>query len=73
MRRDGSSDALRRADLGDFLTDSGRRHDLAAVKEDGPRIRLRGLTRTALWGIFLFELVMAGFVIWFVVLAPLRN
>lgn len=33
----------------------------------------RGLTSTALRGILLFELVMAGFVIWFVVLAPLRN
>ena len=42
-------------------------------KKMDPRIRPRGLTRTALWGIFLFEFVMAGFVIWFVVLAPLRN
>ncbi|MDP7277540.1 MAG: Nramp family divalent metal transporter [Planctomycetaceae bacterium] len=38
-----------------------------------PRIRPRALTRAVLWAIFLFELAMAGLVIWFVVLAPLRN
>ena len=42
-------------------------------KKMDPRIRPRGLTRTGLWVIFLFELVMAGLVIWFVVLVPLRN
>ena len=42
-------------------------------KKMDPRIRPRRLTRIGLWVIFLFELVMAGLVIWFVVLAPLRN
>jgi|TARA_Y100000310_G_scaffold336761_1_gene422199 hypothetical protein len=37
-----------------------------------PRIRPRKLTRIGLWAIFTFEAVMACFVIWFVVLAPLR-
>lgn len=36
-----------------------------------PRIRPRAVTRYGLWAIFLFELVMAGFVVWFVVLPPL--
>jgi Mn2+/Fe2+ NRAMP family transporter len=45
---------------------------LQARKMD-PRIRPRTLTRVGLWVIFLFELVMAGFVVWFVVLAPLRG
>lgn len=45
---------------------------LQANKMD-PRIRPRALTRFGLWAIFLFELVMAIFVIWFVVLAPLRE
>ena len=45
---------------------------LQARKMD-PRIRPRTLTRIGLWVIFLFELAMAGFVVWFVVLAPLRS
>ena len=36
------------------------------------RIRPRRLTWITLWAVFLFELVMAGFVLWFVVLQPLR-
>ncbi len=38
-----------------------------------PRIRPRALTRYGLWLIFLFEAAMAAFVVWFVVLAPLRG
>ena len=38
-----------------------------------PRIRPRALTRYGLWVIFLFEAAMAAFVLWFVVLAPLRE
>lgn len=37
------------------------------------RIRPNKLTHSALWLIFIFEAVMAGFVIWFVVLEPLRT
>ena len=37
------------------------------------RIRPRPLTQFALWAVFLFELVMALFVVWFVVLAPFRG
>jgi len=33
-----------------------------------PRVRPSRFVRSAIWGIFLFELVMAGLVIWFVVL-----
>ena len=33
-----------------------------------PRIRPRAITRYALWAVFIFEAIMAGFVIWFVVL-----
>lgn len=33
-----------------------------------PRVRPSPFVRAAIWGIFAFELVMAGFVIWFVVL-----
>ncbi len=45
---------------------------LQARKMD-PRIRPRTLTRVGLWVIFVFELAMAGFVVWYVVLAPLRG
>ena len=38
-----------------------------------PRIRPRKLTYYGLWTIFFFELTMAGFVIWFVVLPPILN
>ncbi|GIS63022.1 MAG: hypothetical protein CM1200mP2_52470 [Planctomycetaceae bacterium] len=38
-------------------------------KKMDPRIRPRRFTRIALWAIFLFELVMAALVVWFVVLA----
>ncbi|HCD02877.1 MAG TPA: hypothetical protein DER64_20375, partial [Planctomycetaceae bacterium] len=38
-------------------------------KKMDPRIRPRRFTRIALWAIFLFELLMAGLVVWFVVLA----
>ena len=34
------------------------------------RIRPRTAARIGLWAVFLFELVMAGFVVWFVVLKP---
>ena len=37
------------------------------------RIRPRKLTYYGLWAIFFFELTMAGFVIWFVVLPPILN
>jgi Mn2+/Fe2+ NRAMP family transporter len=37
------------------------------------RIRPNKLTHSALWLIFIFEAVMAAFVIWFVVLEPLRS
>lgn len=37
------------------------------------RIRPNKLTHFALWLIFIFEAIMAGFVIWFVVLQPLRG
>ena len=37
------------------------------------RIRPRRLTYYSLWLIFFFELTMAGFVIWFVVLPPIIN
>ena len=40
-------------------------------KKMDPRIRPRIPTRIGLWVIFLFELVMAILVVWFVVLAPL--
>jgi len=43
------------------------------AKNMDPRIRPRAITRYGLWAIFLFEAAMAGFVIWFVVLGPLRN
>ena len=35
-----------------------------------PRIRPRTPTRIGLWAIFFFQLVMAGFVVWFVILKP---
>lgn len=35
-----------------------------------PRIRPSGAARAGLWAIFLFQVVMAGFVAWFVVLKP---
>ena len=38
-----------------------------------PRIRPRALTRYGLWVILTFEIVMAAFVIWFVVLGPLTG
>ena len=39
-------------------------------KKMDPRIRPRTVTRIGLWAIFLFQLVMAGFVVWFVILKP---
>ena len=38
-----------------------------------PRIRPRALTRYGLWVILTFEIVMAAFVVWFVVLGPLTG
>ena len=43
------------------------------AKNMDPRIRPGPLIHYGLWGIFLFELVMAAFVIWFVVPGPLRS
>jgi Mn2+/Fe2+ NRAMP family transporter len=43
------------------------------AKNMDPRIRPRAVTRYGLWAIFFFEALMAGFVIWFVVLGPLRG
>ncbi|MEM7077254.1 MAG: Nramp family divalent metal transporter [Pseudomonadota bacterium] len=43
------------------------------AKHMDQRIRPRRLTRIAMWLIFAFELTMAGLVLWFVVLAPLRG
>ena len=38
-----------------------------------PRVQPNKMVKYGLWLIFGFELIMAGFVVWFVVLAPIRG
>ena len=38
-----------------------------------PRVQPNKIVKYGLWLIFSFELIMAGFVVWFVVLAPIRG